>query len=189
MSTRLGLLRAQDFVDQTLQNNLNSQQFLATRMNFLAQTALENQKMALEYGKPDPSVTDRINDGYLHTAYGQTVLDANGNPVKSQRQMTDQEKMNAQFAQAKELKQMELNQGHYVSNGMGGVLDTRTGAISYGDNMGNSMGNNSGSNTGLGIITQNGQLDFRSLASQYPNEASIKNNNPAGITWNSNFDK
>ena len=24
---------------------------------------------------------------------------------------------------------------------------------------------------------------------QYPNEASFKNNNPAGITWNANFDK
>lgn len=31
--------------------------------------------------------------------------------------------------------------------------------------------------------------DFRSLASKYPNEASVKNNNPAGITWNANFDK
>lgn len=31
--------------------------------------------------------------------------------------------------------------------------------------------------------------DFRTLATKYPNEASLKNNNPAWITWNSNFDK
>lgn len=30
-------------------------------------------------------------------------------------------------------------------------------------------------------------LDFRSLASRYPNEASIKNNNPAWLTWNPTF--
>lgn len=31
--------------------------------------------------------------------------------------------------------------------------------------------------------------DLRSLASQFPWQAWAKNNNPAGITWNSNFDK
>jgi len=30
-------------------------------------------------------------------------------------------------------------------------------------------------------------LDFRPLSSKYPWEASIKNNNPAGLTWNSTF--
>jgi len=33
-----------------------------------------------------------------------------------------------------------------------------------------------------------GSLDFRQYATQYPNEASLKNNNPAWITWNANFD-
>lgn len=31
--------------------------------------------------------------------------------------------------------------------------------------------------------------DLRSYASQFPNEASLKNNNPAGITFNSTFAK
>jgi len=31
--------------------------------------------------------------------------------------------------------------------------------------------------------------DIRYLADQFPNQAWAKNNNPAGITWNSNFDK
>lgn len=31
--------------------------------------------------------------------------------------------------------------------------------------------------------------DLRYLADQFPNEAWAKNNNPAGITWNANFDK
>lgn len=30
-------------------------------------------------------------------------------------------------------------------------------------------------------------LDFRPLSSKYPNEASVKNNNPAGLTWNTTF--
>lgn len=30
-------------------------------------------------------------------------------------------------------------------------------------------------------------IDFRGLRSKYPNEASIKNNNPAWLTWNSTF--
>ena len=33
-----------------------------------------------------------------------------------------------------------------------------------------------------------GSTDFRSLAQRYPNVAAFKNNNPAGITWNANFD-
>lgn len=32
------------------------------------------------------------------------------------------------------------------------------------------------------------EIDLRKLKHLYPNEASIKNNNPAGITWNSGFD-
>jgi hypothetical protein len=31
--------------------------------------------------------------------------------------------------------------------------------------------------------------DLRYLADQFPNQAWAKNNNPAGITWNANFDK
>ena len=30
--------------------------------------------------------------------------------------------------------------------------------------------------------------DLRGLASQFPGQAWAKNNNPAGITWNANFD-
>ena len=33
------------------------------------------------------------------------------------------------------------------------------------------------------------KLDFRELAYKYPNEASLKNNNPAGLTWNTRFAK
>lgn len=32
-------------------------------------------------------------------------------------------------------------------------------------------------------INMNGTHDLRSMASQYPREASLKNNNPAGLTW------
>lgn len=40
-----------------------------------------------------------------------------------------------------------------------------------------------------GSITQSNALwDLRHLASQYPWQAWAKNNNPAGITWNSNFE-
>lgn len=41
-----------------------------------------------------------------------------------------------------------------------------------------------------GVVRDAGSLDamdFRSLAYKYPNEASLKNNNPAGITWNDTF--
>jgi len=40
---------------------------------------------------------------------------------------------------------------------------------------------------GIGTGTTGG-TDLRNSAIKYPNEASVKNNNPAGITWNANFD-
>lgn len=32
-----------------------------------------------------------------------------------------------------------------------------------------------------------GGTDLRNTANKYPNEASVKNNNPAGITFNNTF--
>ena len=37
--------------------------------------------------------------------------------------------------------------------------------------------------------TGGGLWDIRGMANQFPNQAWAKNNNPAGITWNANFDK
>ena len=37
--------------------------------------------------------------------------------------------------------------------------------------------------------TSGGLWDIRGMANQFPNQAWAKNNNPAGITWNANFDK
>ena len=42
---------------------------------------------------------------------------------------------------------------------------------------------------GIQLWTSGATGDLRGLASQYPWQAWAKNNNPAGITWNSNFDK
>jgi hypothetical protein len=47
------------------------------------------------------------------------------------------------------------------------------------------------SNTVTPFVSPTGEAtgDLRYLADQFPNQAWAKNNNPAGITWNSNFDK
>lgn len=39
----------------------------------------------------------------------------------------------------------------------------------------------------IGVTPTTGGIDLRSMASKYPNEASLKNNNPAGITFNNTF--
>jgi len=39
------------------------------------------------------------------------------------------------------------------------------------------------------VIGTSGLWDIRGMANQFPNQAWAKNNNPAGITWNANFDK
>lgn len=54
----------------------------------------------------------------------------------------------------------------YKNDGV--VFDTYTGRISDGNT---------------------GGTDLRSIANKYPKEASLKNNNPAGITWSGSFDK
>lgn len=48
----------------------------------------------------------------------------------------------------------------------------------------------SGTGTGATTTFTGMDTDLRNseYVKQYPNEASFKNNNPAGITWNANFD-
>lgn len=108
--TKLGLLKGQDFIDQALNDNLNSQQFLADRMNMMSKIALEQQTMALAQAKIDDGVTKTINDGYAYNSNGIRLKNAQGQPIKAQIQMSDQEKLDYQFKQAKELKQMEIDQ-------------------------------------------------------------------------------
>lgn len=59
----------------------------------------------------------------------------------------------------------DTNRYQYKDDGV--VFDTRTGNVRH-----------AGSVDGA---------DFRGFASKYPREASLKNNNPAGITWSQNF--
>lgn len=67
-----------------------------------------------------------------------------------------------------------------VGGGIIAVTDPKTGAVTFRNASGESV-------TGGGYPQATG-LDFRQYALKYPNEASVKNNNPAGITWNANFD-
>lgn len=108
--TKLGLLKGQDLIDQALNDNLNSQQFLADRMNMISKIALEQQTIALAQAKIDDGVTKTINDGYAYNSNGIRLKNANGEPIKAQIQMSDQEKLDAQYAQAVKLKQMEIDQ-------------------------------------------------------------------------------
>lgn len=66
--TKLGLLKGQDLIDQALNDNLNSQQFLADRMNMMSKIALEQQTMALAQAKMDDAVTKTINDGFAYNS-------------------------------------------------------------------------------------------------------------------------
>lgn len=108
--TKLWLLKGQDLIDQALNDNLNSQQFLADRMNMMSKIALEQQTLALAQAKMDDGVTKTINDWYAYNSNGIRLKNAQGQPIKAQIQMSDQEKLDAQFRQAKELKQMEIDQ-------------------------------------------------------------------------------
>lgn len=108
--TKLGLLKGQDLIDQALNDNLNSQQFLADRMNMMSKIALEQQTMALAQAKMDDAVTKTINDGFAYNSNWIRLKNAQGQPIKAQIQMSDQEKLDAQYANAVKLKQMEIDQ-------------------------------------------------------------------------------
>ena len=119
LGTKLGLLQLQDDIDKVLNDNLNSQQFMATRMNMMSKIAMEQQTQTLALAKVDSTVSTGKNDGFAYNSNGNRIKDAQGNPTTWHTTMSDQEKMDQQFKQAKVLKQMELDQGHYVSNGFG----------------------------------------------------------------------
>ena len=62
-------------------------------------------------------------------------------------------------------------------------MDPKTGNNIYGTL------NKDGSITTASFTGATGGTDFTGIAYKYPGVAAYKNNNPAGITWNANFDK
>lgn len=166
--TKLGLLKGQDLIDQALNDNLNSQQFLADRMNMMSKIAVEQQTQQLALAKWDNDMTKSINDGFVHNAQWTILKDAQGNPMKAQIQMSDQEKMNQQYAQALKLKQMELDQGNYAPDGMGGIFNKRTGQTTYGNSGTNTAQVNPSSVSPQSIVSLNPRLQGNNVQCGQP---------------------